>query len=84
METAREEFVVPVDFPADIGKRLDRQYITEAVAAISYYNGMLSENEACEIIGVTRRQFEEQILPKFNLSLMGGTQEDIDFETEGL
>lgn len=85
MEAAREEITVSIDIPAGMGDRFDRQYIKEAVAALSYYNGILSEWEACQLIGgITRREFEERVLPKFNLSLMGGTQEDIDFELEGL
>lgn len=59
---------------------VDKRYIEETVAASLYYNGKLSEKEACDMIGVARRQFEETILPKFGLSLTGGTREDVEFE----
>ncbi len=65
-------------------KGVDQQTIKEALAAVFYYNGTLSEKEACALTKTTRRQFEETILPKFGLSVMGGMQEDIDFEVEGL
>lgn len=63
---------------------IDEQFAKEAIAALAYYLGKLSEQEACSIIGIKRRQFEETIIPKFGLSMIGGTQEDIDFETKGL
>ena len=66
------------------GARIDEQFAREATAALGYYLGKLSEKEACAIIGAKRRQFEEVIIPKFGLSIIGGTQEDIDFETKEL
>lgn len=66
----------------DVVKKLgvDQKYIQEIVAALLYNKGKLSEKEACEMIGVGRRKFEEEILPKFGLSVIGGTHEDIEFE----
>lgn len=85
METAKKEEFSPVDFPAELMKRFDRQYIKEAVAALLYYNGSISSAEACEMLGgIGRRHFEDDILSKFGLSVIGGTQQDFDFETEGL
>lgn len=76
--------LVQFDLPEEAAKKFDAKYIKEAVAAVSYYNGTISEKEACLLAGTTRRQFEERVLPKFNLSVMGGTQEDIGIELEGL
>lgn len=66
----------------DLPKEIDSQYVRESLAAILYYNGKLSEKEARTISGTTRRQFEEEIIPKFGLSMIGGTKEDIEIEKE--
>ncbi len=74
-----------VDFPETVQQSgIDQNYIKEAVAAVSYYNGTLSEKEACDLIHVSRRTFEEMILPKFGLSLLGGKNEDVEIETRDL
>lgn len=78
------KMTLQIDLPEETAKKFNVQYIKEAVAAVSYYNGTLSEKEACLLAGTTRRQFEERVLPRFHLSVMGGTQEDIDIELEGL
>lgn len=67
---------VTIDLPQEI----DQNYVREALAAILYYNGKLSEKEARTMIGKTRREFEEEIIPKFGLSMIGGTKEDIEIE----
>ena len=67
---------VTIDLPQEI----DQNYVREALAAVLYYNGKLSEKEARTMIGKTRRQFEEEIIPKFGLSMIGGTKEDIEIE----
>ena len=71
-----------ISFKLPAHLKLDQQDIKEAISAVLYHNGTLSMKEACMITGATRRFFEEQILPKFNLSVLGGTQEDIDLEAE--
>lgn len=76
---------VTVEFPESVRKSgIDTQYVKEAVAAISYYNGTLSEKESCTLINVSRRTFEETVLPKFGLSIVGGTLNDALIEVEGL
>ena len=32
------------------------------------------------MIGKTRRQFEEEVIPKYGLSMIGGTKEDVKIE----
>jgi len=74
-----------VDFPETLQQSgIDQTYIKEAVAAVSYYNGRLSEKEACDLLNVSRRTFEEMILPKFGLSLLGGKDEDVEIEVRDL
>jgi broad-specificity NMP kinase len=60
---------------------IDPSYLKEALAAILYHAGKISENEACDITGTTRREFEE-ILPKFGFSVLSDEKEQIDIETE--
>ncbi len=72
-----------VNFPESFGKvGIDSQYIKEAVAAITCYNGTISEKEACQLINASRRHFEEVILPKFGLSVTGGTPDDALIEVD--
>ncbi|MEO5358652.1 MAG: UPF0175 family protein [Nitrospirae bacterium YQR-1] len=47
---------------------IDQTYLKEALAAILYHTGKISEKEACDITGMTHREFEE-ILPKFGFSI---------------
>lgn len=80
MEISKEKTIhrVTIDLPQEI----EQNYVKEALAAVLYYNGKLSEKEARTMIGKTRRQFEEEIIPKFGLSMIGGTKEDIEIEKE--
>lgn len=64
----------------ELPRNMDHQYIREALAAVLYYNGHLTEKEARMMIGKTRRQFEEEVIPQFGLSMVGGTKEDIEIE----
>ncbi len=66
----------------DLPYKIDKSYVKEALAAVLYYNGKLSEKEARLLIGKTRREFEEKIIPKFGLSMIGGIKEDIEYERE--
>ncbi len=63
-------------------QKIDSNYVREALAAVLYYNGKLSEKEAREMIGKTRREFEEEVIPAFGLSMIGGTREDVEIEKE--
>jgi predicted HTH domain antitoxin len=57
------------------------KYLKEMLVANLYHIGRLSEKEAREILGKTRREFEE-LLPKFGFSILGDTQDNIAFELE--
>ena len=64
----------------DVPQGIKENYVKEAMVSLLYYNGKLTEKEARTMIGKTRRQFEEEIIPKFGLSMIGGTKEDIEIE----
>lgn len=58
---------------------LDQVYLKEALVATLYYVGKLSEKEACDALGVSRREFEN-ILPRFGFSILADTAQEIDRE----
>jgi hypothetical protein len=76
--TQKSNMQVIIDLP----EQLEPEYVKEALAAVLYYNGTLSEKEARLMIDKTRREFEEEIIPKFGLSMIGGTKEDVAIEYE--
>lgn len=59
--------------------RLGPRYLQEALVAILYNSGKLSEKEACTILGQNRRQFED-LLPKFGFSILSDSDDDIAIE----
>lgn len=78
MELVKTPHRVTIDLPQE----MNENYIREALAAILYFNGKLSEKEARVMIHKTRRQFEEEIIPKFGLSMIGGSKDDINIEKD--
>ena len=66
----------------DLPQPLDALYVTQALAAVLYSTGAISEKEARLMIGATRREFEETILPKSGLTVIGGTPEDQALELQ--
>jgi hypothetical protein len=56
------------------------QKAKEAVAAHLYGNGIFSEKEACDLAGLTRRDFEN-MLPDYGFSILLSTPENIAIET---
>ncbi|OGC01348.1 hypothetical protein A2V82_07360 [candidate division KSB1 bacterium RBG_16_48_16] len=55
--------------------------LRESLVANLYHIGRLSEKEAREILGKTRREFEE-ILPRFGFSILDDSQENISIELD--
>lgn len=49
---------------------LNHQYLKEALVATLYQVGKLSEKEACRVLGISRRAFEE-LLPRFGFAIIG-------------
>ena len=59
--------------------KVDQHFLKEALAATLYYTGKLSEKQAREMLGMTRRAFEE-ILPRYGYSILIDSQTNLDIE----
>ena len=62
-------------------RQRENQYYREALVAMLYQAGDLSSKEACEALGVSRREFEE-MLPRFRVSIMPDDDESIAAELD--
>ncbi|HEV7671383.1 MAG TPA: UPF0175 family protein [Thermoanaerobaculia bacterium] len=69
---------VSVDLP-DTLVNLAPHYLREALVAQLYHTGKLSERQAREVLGMTRRAFEE-LLPRFGLSILIDSPENLEVE----
>ena len=58
---------------------VDPRYLKEALVAMLYHTGKLSERQAREALGMTRRAFEE-LLPRFGFSILVDSRENLDIE----
>jgi hypothetical protein len=67
-----------IEIPEALGA-VDERYIREALFATLYHAGKLSARQAREALGMTRRAFEE-MLPRFNLSILADTPENLAIE----
>jgi hypothetical protein len=70
--------VVSLELPDSIAP-VDSRYLKEGLVAMLYHTGKLSERQAREVLGMTRRAFEE-MLPVFGLSILVDSQENLDIE----
>jgi hypothetical protein len=71
---------VSLEFPDTASlTQLDQDYLKQVLVATLYHLGKLSEHEACVVLGVTRRAFED-LLPRFGFSLLADDQATIDVE----
>lgn len=55
------------------------RYLKEALVAMLYHTGKLSERQAREALGMTRRAFEE-MLPRFGFSILVDSRENLEAE----
>ena len=55
---------------------VNAQLIKEAAACTLYYKGTLSSKEACDMIGITRYEFEE-LLPQYGFSILIDNEQNI-------
>ena len=72
--------IVEVDIPntASLTDE-DKHFLKEGLVALLYYRGKLSEKEACDALGMTRRGFED-LLPQFGFSILGDDPENLKIE----
>lgn len=70
---------LPIEIPAHLIKQgIDQQYIQNAVIVLLYGQEMLTSKSACDTLKISRREFEETILPQFECTTYGNTPEDIE------
>lgn len=62
---------------------IDEQYAREALVSVLYSNGKLSGSEARQILGLSRRAFEE-LLPRYGCSILVDNDENIQTELGAL
>ncbi|ACK73903.1 conserved hypothetical protein (plasmid) [Gloeothece citriformis PCC 7424] len=58
---------------------VDQQYINEALVAVLYVQGKLSQSQACQILNLNRRAFEE-MLPNYGFSILVDSVDNINIE----
>lgn len=58
---------------------VDPRYLKEALVALLYHTGKLTERQAREALGMTRRAFEE-MLPRFGFSVLVDSRENLEIE----
>jgi predicted HTH domain antitoxin len=68
---------VIVELPDDIG--LDEHEAREQVVALLYDAGTLSEKQGCDILGLSRRAFQN-MLAEHDVAYMNSDPEDIQYE----
>jgi len=68
---------VTVELPDDIG--LDEHEAREQVVALLYDAGTLSEKQGCDILGLSRRAFQN-MLAEHDVAYMNSDPEDIQYE----
>lgn len=58
---------------------MNDEYLKEMLIATLYHIGKISAKEAANILGKTRRDFEE-LLPQFGFSILNDSRENIEIE----
>jgi len=70
---------VTIDLPDRDDLGVDERYAKEALVATLYSTGKMSGREAREVLGMTRRAFEE-MLPRYGFSVLIDTPENVETE----
>ncbi len=68
---------VTIELPDDVG--LDKHEAEERVVALLYDAGTLSEKQGCDILGLSRRAFQN-VLAEHDVAYMSSDPEDIRYE----
>ncbi|MDM8565016.1 UPF0175 family protein [Candidatus Halobeggiatoa sp. HSG11] len=63
-----------------VPKGLNPIEIQEALIAVLYHINKISEPQACHILNIPRRKFEEAILPKYGLTTYSEDEEELEIE----
>ena len=72
--------IVSIEFPETTPiRRFDQRYLKQALVATLYNMGELSEREACETLGLSRRKFED-LLPEFGFSVLSDQPDNVQIE----
>ncbi|MBE9156036.1 UPF0175 family protein [Nodosilinea sp. LEGE 06152] len=58
---------------------VDQRYVKEALVAVLYSTGKVSAYQACQILNMTRRSFDE-LLPQYGFSALVDSAENLDIE----
>ena len=58
---------------------IDQRYLMEALVAMLYVRGKLSEYQACQTLNITRRAFAE-MLPRYGVSILVDSEENLNIE----
>lgn len=72
---------IHVELPDRDDLEIDERYAKEALVAALYGNGKLSGQEAREILGLSRRAFEE-MLPRFGFSILVDGTDNVQSELD--
>ena len=67
---------IEMDLPINISQ----EYVKEAVCALLYNQNKIGLKQARELLGISRREFEEDILPKFGFTTYADTKEEANIE----
>lgn len=70
--------IVSVELPDSVTS-VDPRYLKEGLVAMLYHVGKLSERQAREALGMTRRAFEE-MLPRFGFSILVDSRDNLELE----
>jgi len=70
--------IVTLELPDSMAS-VDSRYLKEALIAMLYHMGKLSERQARMALGLSRRAFEE-MLPRFGFSILVDSRENLDIE----
>ncbi|NET36760.1 MAG: hypothetical protein F6K19_32820 [Cyanothece sp. SIO1E1] len=68
---------VQLELPDTIN--VDQRFVTEALLAVLYATGKLSAYQACQILNIGCRAFEE-MLPRYGFSVLVDSIENLDIE----
>lgn len=61
----------------NLPEEVDEKEVKMLIAASLYENDILSSSQAAELVGITRRQFLEEV-GKYQVSIFGETPEDLE------